>query len=221
MPPKKKGGPETKQPDKKRETRVHSTPVVTKLTTQYWDIFCLPVLGCGLLIIGVVLVVLGIVNNLADLILLGCILGAGCVIFFVLLYTTVCRPKLQRNSVNSFDLDKGRSKTNGSEMSALTDYAYYNVSYDHVDDVVIQNKEKAILTESVLYGEKMRTNLGTPATTKDVTFNYDDGDSTPPPPRIALPSRLSSGQTNATYSMDFDKMMETKNKNEISSIELL
>lgn len=214
----KKAGPEkTRQSEKKKETRVYTQPEVTAITNKYWDVVCLPLLGFGLLFIGVALIVIGIVENIEDLIILGCLLGAGCVVFFFLMYTAICRPRCQRNMVMSYDLDKLNARPTSGESqasAALTDYGYYNVAYDNTDDVV----KRGLPSDKELYG-KMRSFMGTPATTKDVTINYETPD-TPPPPRVVFPSGVGD-KSDSTYNMDFNQMMSSTNKQDVSTLELL
>lgn len=185
-----------------------------------WNTICLPGLGFSLLGLGVALIIVGIVNNIEDLIIIGSLFSFGSLAFFAMWYAIVCRPMCQRNVVQTFDaLENRKHERPLSEYSAKIEYSeqdYYNSGFDPNEDL-IPSKNRPQPSENQLYGERMRSFLATPATTSDVLFNENQG--TPPPPRVALPSEPGD-KKNSVYTMDINEALEGKRK-EISDIELI
>lgn len=200
----------------KKSVHVYASTPYSTSGDKKWNIVCLPLLGFSLVGLGLTLIIIGAVKDIEDLVLLGCIFSVGSTVFFVLMYTAVCRPVCQRNIVQTFDLvdTKKEVRPNSNKPTGTVDTEYYNTAFDHDEDL-IREKSRQKPSENQLYGEKMRSFLATPATTTDVTF-YTDDPGTPPPPRLALPSDPGD-KKNAVFTMDVTKEM-TK---DISQLELL
>jgi hypothetical protein len=199
----------------KKNVRVYAPATLKSTIDKKWSIICLPLLGFFLVAFGLALIIVGAVKNIEDLILLGCIFGAGSLIFFFLLYTSVCRPMCQRNVIETFDMvEKSHDLRPTSGKSSAE---YYNAAFDPKEDLV-NAKNKPQPTENDLYGEKMRSFLATPMTTSGVLL-YSDSPDTPPPPRIALPSDPGDSKQ-SVFTMDVDDNLKDKS-HDISQLELL
>ena len=199
----------------KKTVRIYAPSTIRSTIDQKWNIICLPLLGFFLLAFGITLIILGSVKNFEDLIILGCIFGVGSVIFFFLMYRTVCRPMCQRNVVETYNMVE--KTPDQRPVSGKSNAEFYNAAFDPKEDL-INAKSRPQPPESVLYGEKARSFLATPMTTSGVEL-YTDTPDTPPPPRLALPSDPGD-RKKSVFTMDLNEEMKLKN-HDISQLELL
>lgn len=224
MPPDKAAKDKVKFAEKKHIKVYADVPQILATDDKKWNTMCLPFLGFSVLAFGLALIIVGVVKNIEDLIILGCLFSVGSMIFFVILYATCCRPMFQRNIIQTFDSlqthdtqSHTRPLSDYSAKAKLSDQDYFNSGFDPNEDLV-SARNRPQPSENQLYGEKMRSFLATPATTADVHFFNEDQD-TPPPPRLALPSEPGD-KTNSVYTMDIDQALQGKSK-EMSNLELL
>lgn len=232
MPPKKANDPtpgiRAKDAGKAKEKARHIdwkglqsvSNQITQPSDRTWNLLGLPIIATLLLASAASLIVVGAVLDINDLILLGSLFLFGSVLFFVIMYFTVCRSMCQRNVVTAYDVtaDDYEMKEVKSKLTA-SEQQFYNTAYE---DETSLGKDRPVPNEDQLYGNRMRQFLGTPATTSDLKFYENDDDDvtgTPPPPRLALPSDPNDSK-NVTFTMDVDKEM-AKHTREMSNLELL
>ncbi|XP_052784216.1 uncharacterized protein LOC128220020 [Mya arenaria] len=219
MPDTKPGGRDGRPPSEKvkvvekKNTRVYAqTHSPQHFVERKWNICCLPLLALILIALGIILIILASVNDVPDLYLLGAIFLFGSVVFFGMMYMSICRPRCERNVVNNYAMTSSTKPF--KDMKSPLEPAfkgYYNTNFekDDIDDM------QSAPTENTLYDHRMRSFLATPATVKDVRFE----NGTPPPPRLALPAEPGS-TGNPVFTKEIQRQTSADDR-EMSDLELL
>ena len=194
--------------EKKPVRAISRIETTTNFVETKWNVCCLPLMAVLLLVLGTALIVVAAVKYVPDLYLLGAIFIVGGILFFLIMYVSVCKKYCRKNSVKTYEHELVERPQPAKAIQAVqavpsepTFGGYINRKFDSNEDLLEINN-RFTPTEDQLYAKHARAFLATPATSKDVRFESPPG--TPPPPRIALPAKAGD-KSRVVYDSDTEQ----------------